>query len=149
MQNLERRPSGVYVARLTIPMRLRTAVGASTFVASTGSRNLAVAKVLAAEQIARWRRHLFDLERLSLLGPSMTPENILKIADGHPLLLAGGYIPLAQAATIIGLTTHDLLRQAAEGRLALHCRLQGEEGHPQHALRWLRSFEAAGTTSLD
>ncbi len=129
MQNLERRPSGVYVARLTIPMRLRTAVGASTFVASTGSRNLAVAKVLAAEQIARWRRHLFDLERLSLLGPSMTPENILKIADGHPLLLAGGYIPLAQAATIIGLTTHDLLRQAAEGRLALHCRLQGEEGY--------------------
>lgn len=129
MQNLERRPSGVYVARLTVPMRLRTVVGASTFVASTGSRNLAVAKVLAAEQIARWRRHLFDLERLSLLGPSMTSENILKIADGHPLLLAGGYIPLVQAATIVGLTTHDLLRQAAEGHLALHCRLQGEEGY--------------------
>lgn len=129
MQNLERRPSGVYVARLTVPMRHRTVVGASAFVASTGSRNLAVAKVLAGEQIARWRRHLFDLDRLSLLGPSMTPENILKIADGHPLLLAGGYIPLDQAAAIIGLTTHDLLRQAAEGRLALHCRLQGEEGY--------------------
>ncbi|WP_084360626.1 site-specific integrase [Hydrogenophaga palleronii] len=129
MQNLERRPSGVYVARLTVPMRLRTVVGASTLVASTGSRNLAVAKMLAAEQIARWRRHLFDLDRLSLMGPSMTPENILKIADGHPLLLAGGYIPLVQAATIIGLTTHDLLRQAAEGRLALHCRLQGEAGY--------------------
>lgn len=84
MQNLERRPSGVYVARLTVPMRLRTAVGASAFVASTGSRNLAVAKVLAGEQIARWRRHLFDLDRLSLLGPSMMPENIFEIADGQP-----------------------------------------------------------------
>jgi integrase len=129
MQNLERRPSGVYVARLTVPMRLRTVVGASVFVASTGSRNLAVAKLLAAEQIARWRRHLFDLDRLSLIGPSMTPENILKIADGHPLLLAGGYIPLIQAATIIGMTSHDLLRQAADGRLVLYCRLLGELGY--------------------
>lgn len=129
MQNLERRTSGVYVARLTVPMRLRTVVGASVFVASTGSRNLAVAKVLAAEQIARWRRHLFDLDRLSLLGPSMTPENILKIADGHPLLVAGGYLPITQAATVVGLTSQDLLRQAADGQLALYCRLQGEMGY--------------------
>ena len=129
MQNLERRPSGVYVARLTVPMRLRTVVGASVFVASTGSRNLTVAKMLAAVQIARWRRHLFDLDRLSLMGPSMTPENLLKIADGHPLLMAGGYLPLVQAATIVGLTSQDLLRQVAEGRLGLYCRLQGELGY--------------------
>lgn len=128
MQNLERRPSGVYVARLTIPMRLRTAVGARVFVASTGSRNLAVAKLIAAEQIARWRRHLFELDRLSLLGLSMTPENILKMADGHPLLAAGGYLPLTEAAVVVGLSPQDLLRQAAEGRLALYCRLQGELG---------------------
>lgn len=129
MQNLQRRPSGIYVARLTIPIRLRAAVGARVFVASTGTRNLAVAKLLASEQIARWRRHLFDLDRLSLLGPAMTPENILKIADGHPLLVAGGHVPLAQAATVVGLTSHDLLRQAGEGRLALYCRLQGEVGY--------------------
>lgn len=129
MQNLERRPSGIYVARLTIPLRLRAAVGARVFVASTGSRSLTVAKLVAAEQIARWRRQLFDLERLSLYGSSMTQENILKIADGHPLLLAGGHIPLSQAAAVLGLAPNDLLRQAAEGRLALYCRLLGALGY--------------------
>ncbi|MBW0169168.1 MAG: site-specific integrase [Hydrogenophaga sp.] len=59
----------------------------------------------------------------------MTPENTLKIADGHPLLLAGGYIPLMEAAVVVGLTSQDLLRQAAEGRLALYCRLNGEMGY--------------------
>lgn len=129
MQNLERRPSGIYVTRLTIPIRLRAVVGARVFVASTGSRSLAVAKLVASEQIARWRRHLFDLERLSLHGPSMTHENILKIVDGHPLLLAGGHIPLLQAAAVLGLTSHDLLRQAADGRLKLFCRFDGELGY--------------------
>lgn len=66
MQNLERRPSGIYVARLTVPTRLRAIVGAQVLVANTGGRSLAVAKLVASEQIARWRRHLFDLERLTL-----------------------------------------------------------------------------------
>lgn len=129
MQNLERRPSGIYVARLTVPMRLRAVVGATVFVASTGSRSLHVAKLVASELIAGWRRHLFELDRLSLLGTAMTQVSILKIADGHPLLLAGGHLPLHQAAAVIGLSAHDLLRQAAEGRLALYCRLQGEVGY--------------------
>jgi hypothetical protein len=59
----------------------------------------------------------------------MTPENTLKIADGHPLLSVGGYIPLMEAAAVVGLTSQDLLRQAAEGRLALYCRLNGEMGY--------------------
>ena len=129
MQNLERRPSGVYVARLTVPVRLRAVVGATVFVASTGSRNLHVAKLVASELIAGWRRHLFELDRLSLLGSAMTQESILKIADGHPLLLAGGHLPLQQAAAAIGLSPQDLLRQAADGRLGLYCRLQGEVGY--------------------
>jgi integrase len=129
MQNLERRPSGIYVARLTVPVRLRAVVGTTVFVASTGSRSLHVAKLVASELIAGWRRHLFEVERLSLFGSTMTQESILKIADGHPLLLAGGHLPLQQAAAAIGLSAHDLLRQAAEGRLGLYCRLQGEVGY--------------------
>jgi integrase len=137
MQNLERRPSGVYAVRLTIPTRLRAAVGATAFVASTGTRSLEVAKLLASELIAGWRRHLFELDRLSLSGASMTQESILKIADGHPLLLAGGHVPLGQAAAIVGLDVPDLLRQAADGRLALYCRLQGDSGY----LAPFRAFE--------
>jgi integrase len=129
MQNLERRPSGVYVARLTIPNRLRSVLGATVFVSSTGTRSLEVAKLVACELIAGWRRHLFELDRLSLLRSPMTQESLLKIADGHPLLLAGGHIPLTQAALVLGLRPEDLLRQAADGRLALYCRLQGEMGY--------------------
>lgn len=129
MQNLERRPSGIYVVRLTIPIHLRAVVGATVFVASTGTRSLDMAKLLACGLLAGWRRQLFELSRLSLSGSLMTQESILKIADGHPLLLAGGHLPLAQAAAAVGLSPADLLRQAAEGRLALYCRLQGEFGY--------------------
>ncbi|MBK6005951.1 site-specific integrase [Ramlibacter ginsenosidimutans] len=129
MQNLERRPSGVYVARLTVPARLRPVVGASVFIASTRTRSLEMAKLLAGELIAGWRRQLFELDRLSLLRCSMSEDSILKIADGHPLLLAGGHVPLDQAAAVVGLAAHDLLRQAAEGRLSLYCRLDGEPGY--------------------
>lgn len=129
MQNMERRPSGIYVARLTIPIRLRAAVGARMFVASTGTRNLAVAKLLVSELIARWRRQLFELDRLSSQGSLMNQQDIVKVADGPPLLLAEGYIPLTQAAAVVGLTSEDLLRQAAEGQLALYCRLHAEDGY--------------------
>jgi hypothetical protein len=137
MQNLERRPSGIYVVRLTIPIHLRGVVGATVFVASTGTRSLDMAKLLACGLLAGWRRQLFELSRLSLSGSLMTQESILKIADGHPLLLAGGHLPLAQAAAAVGLSPADLLRQAAEGRLALYCRLQGEFGYRTP----FRSFE--------
>lgn len=72
MQNLKRRPSGIYVARLTIPIRLRALVGSTVFIQSTGTRSLQVAKLLASELVAGWRRHLFELDRLNLLGASMT-----------------------------------------------------------------------------
>lgn len=129
MQNLERRPSGIYVARLTIPSRLRGLLGATRFISSTGTSNREVAKVLAAELVARWRRHLFELDRLATMGSSISSENILRIADGHPLLLTGGHLPIVQAATAVGLAVEDLLRSAADGRLALFCRMQGEPGY--------------------
>jgi len=128
MQNLERRPNGIYVARLTVPARLRAVVGASVFIASTRSRNLVVAKLLAAELIAGWRRHLFELDRLSLLRSSrtsMTQQSILKIVEGHPLLLAGGYLRL------------DLLLQPHDQRGGLQWQLRhvdvGSSGVAEHS----------------
>lgn len=50
MQNLERRPSGVYVARLTVPARLRAVVGASAFHPQY-ARSLEAAKLLAGKLV--------------------------------------------------------------------------------------------------
>lgn len=129
MQNLERRPSGIYVARLAIPIRLRAAIGATAFIASTGTRNLAMAKILANEQLATWRRQIFELERLSLEGTAMNGDSIVKIADGHPILRSGSYLPLLRAAAVLGLSAEDLLRQAADGHLSMFCRLADVSGY--------------------
>jgi hypothetical protein len=57
MANLQRRPSGIYLARLVFPPRLQAPVGLTEFIASTGSRNLPTANVIASEKLALWRDH--------------------------------------------------------------------------------------------
>jgi hypothetical protein len=42
-------------------------------------------------RLAHWRRQLFDVDRLALVGTtSMNHDSVLKIADGHPFLKGGG-----------------------------------------------------------
>lgn len=88
-----------------------------------------MAKLVAGELLAGWRRQMFELERLALASTSMTEQSIVRIADGHPLLRSAGYLPLAQAANVLGLDEDDLLRQAADGQLSLYCRLLGDSGY--------------------
>ena len=47
MQNLFRRASGVWVARLAVPKRLRHVLWRSEFIESTNTRDLAIAKLVA------------------------------------------------------------------------------------------------------
>lgn len=47
MQNLFRRPSGIYVLRLAVPAPLRYIVGKREIVATTGTRELTIAKMVA------------------------------------------------------------------------------------------------------
>lgn len=128
MDNLLRRPSGIYVARLTIPARLRPILGSREFVASTGSRSRTMAKVVASELLAAWRRKLWEIERLQLPAALMNYDSILKLVDGSPVLRSGSYLPIEQAAAAMGLEVTDLLRQAADGHLHLYCRLLGKLG---------------------
>ncbi|MDM0069744.1 DUF6538 domain-containing protein [Variovorax sp. J31P207] len=119
MQNLFRRPSGVYVIRLTVPERLRSTVGKREFVSSTGTRDLAVAKILAATQLAQWRQQFFDLGRLAQNQLPMDYESILTIRDGHPALASTGYLSLDLAAAGSGINVQLLLRVVSDGRLRL------------------------------
>jgi len=129
MDNLQRRPSGVYFSRLTVPVRLRHVVGKREFVSTTGTHNLVVAKLVASAQLAQWRQQLFDLDRMTIAGATMDQESVLKIADGHPILRSGGYLPLTQASAASGLGIADILRHASDGRLGLFCRLASVQGH--------------------
>ncbi len=129
MDNLLRRPSGIYVARLTIPARLRPILGSREFVASTGTRSRTMAKLVACELLAGWRRKLWEIERLQLPAALMNYDSILKLVDGSPALRSGSYLPIAQAAAAMGLDVADLLREAADGHLALYCRLIAKPGY--------------------
>lgn len=88
-----------------------------------------MAKLVACELLARWRRQLWEIERLQLSTVMMNHDSILKLVDGSPLLRSGSYLPILQAASAMGLDVTDLLRQAADGHLALYCRLVAKSGY--------------------
>ena len=83
MEGLFRR-GGVWYARLVIPARMRCALGKTEFVASTGARDAWLARVVASELLASWRRRLLDISRM--LDAGMDVE---RIAAGHPMLSEG------------------------------------------------------------
>lgn len=125
MQNLFRRPSGIYVFRLVVPTKLRQVFGKREVITSTGTSDISLAKILAASQATLWRQRFLDAARLAA-GTNhlrMAYDDILRIADGHPLLLGASYLSLPQAVAASGISAQDLLRAAADGKLSLHCRV--------------------------
>lgn len=122
MQGLQRRPSGVWVARLVVPARLRAAVGRVEFIQSTSTSNLAVAKVVAGKLLTQWRRRLLQLDQME------NYEELLRLVEGSPALQIGGHLPLRQAAEGAGLDPSVLLRQAAAGKAELFVRCNCEPG---------------------
>ena len=54
MENLQRRASGIYFARLTVPAGMRHIVGQREFIATTGTHHLPVAKLDA--RLISWYR---------------------------------------------------------------------------------------------
>lgn len=119
MQNLIRRSSGVYVFRLSVPRRLRHVIGKREVIVSTGTRELSVAKIVAASLASQWLQQFFESDRLlSATNTSTMPhDDLLKIAHGHPTLLTGSTLKMTHAASVAGLTTSDLLQAAADGKL--------------------------------
>lgn len=130
MQNLFRRPSGIYVLRIVIPAQLRRVFGKREVVLSTGTRELTIAKMVAGTSAAQWRQRFFDAGRLMSLSStsSMHHQEILKIAQGHPVLLGGGHLTLPHASLASGISSTDLLRTAASGGLSLFVRLGNTQG---------------------
>jgi hypothetical protein len=112
VDNIFRRESGIYFARLVVPARLRQIIGKIELIASTGIRDLSVAKIVGAEIPSSWRRHLLELDRLFV--------DIVQLSIGSPILGAAGLLPLRDAAHASGMDLELLLREAAQKRLPLY-----------------------------
>ena len=123
MQNLFRRPSGVWVARLAVPKRLRHVLWRSEFIESTNTRDLAIAKLVACALVGRWRMRLYEADRLARDAPmDQDYETVLRIAEGSPELQIQGHLPLERAAKRLGLEPAFLLGLASSGNLRLFWR---------------------------
>lgn len=124
MDCLFRRPSGVYVARIVIPVRHRAALQRTEFLASTGTRELSIAKVVANHLLAQWRRQILALD-----GQPALPMDVIKIAAGSPLLGIEGHIGLDEASSLSGIEVKDILRQASARRINLYMRIADRPGN--------------------
>lgn len=123
MHGLQRRPSGIYIARLVVPAHLRKVLCRTEFVQSTGTRELTVAKVVAGELMSGWRRALLRADRRT------EPMDLARVASGSPLLAGTGYLDLVTAGQVSGLGTDALLRAAAQGSLDLFVLAGNLRGH--------------------
>ena len=128
MEGIVRRPSGVYVARLMVPRRLRPLVGKTELIATTGVRDAAVARIVGGQLLMGWRLRFLELERM-LLGGDI---DVMRALSGSPQLALGGHLPLAEAAIASGIPQDTLLRLAADRKLHLY--LEAHRSTPGHRL---------------
>lgn len=130
MQNLFRRPSGVWVARLAVTTRLRQIVGRCEFIQSTRTADPSAGKLIASALIAGWRRALFNADRSTGgIQMDLEHETLLRIVDGSPVLTGSALLPLTEAAQASGIGVTELLRLAGEGMLRLYVGLAGAVGY--------------------
>lgn len=125
MHNLVRRQSGIYALRLAVPKDLRGCLSKTEIIESTGTRETALAKIVAGASGARWRERFIELRRLKVAVSldAMTPDEILRLTSGSPALHGASHLPLQAAASASGIAEEHLLRLAAERRLNLWCRV--------------------------
>lgn len=123
MDGLFRR-GGVWYARLVVPAKLRSVVGKTEFIASTKVREPLLARIVASELLAAWRRRLHDFSRLA--DGCM---DVQQLVVGSPVLTTGGYLPLLDAAEAAGLDERHLLEAAKDGRVRLFVRVNGADGY--------------------
>lgn len=116
--HLKRRPSGVYVVRLVVPASLRAAVGQTEVHRSTGCRDLALAKIVAAEMAAQWHGRIAATKK-------MDPK---KLIAGSVKLLGTGHIQLLDAARELGTTPAELAERLLALRADFWVQAQGWDG---------------------
>lgn len=93
--NLYRRPSGIYVLRITVPVRYRALIGQREIHASTRTTHLADARAIAARLLDKWYASLEEFRQVDKE----------KIRGNAPLLTGAGKISLTLFCESFGVET--------------------------------------------
>jgi integrase len=95
---LYRRSSGIYVVRIAIPRRHRTAIGQNELHVSTGIRDWNRAKLEGLRIQLKWHEHFMSLDKSTLIA-------------AKPLLQGDGLVSIEEAARLLGLSPVSLLTE--------------------------------------
>lgn len=118
MDQIYRRPSGIYAIRMYVPKYLQSIVGKAELHFSTGSRKPVVSKIIAADIRARWHRTLHQL--------SFMDSEKIKLA--LPELLSTGYIALPDLASLLGSTITEISRMMCDRKFCFYVNPEGIDG---------------------
>ena len=104
------RRGGVWYARLVVPSRLRALVGKTELVSSTGVRDYALGRVVAAERLPGMAT---PASRSFSISRERMADDLERIAAGHRSLLTSAHLRIRDASRVSRLDVDGLLREAA------------------------------------
>lgn len=122
--NLYRRPSGIYVLRITVPACYRSQLGQREIHASTRTTDLCTAKAVALHLLAQWQSCMSELSQV----------NEKKVIDGSPLLAGAGLISIQDFCDAFEVSVKLVLNEVLNNNIHIACRLNVEP------LFWVEDF---------
>ena len=106
--NLYRRPSGIYVLRITVPARYRVQLGQREIHASTRTTDQSAAKAVACRLLDHWNSYLSELE----MGQSGLPE-VGKVSKSK------GVISVSELSSACGVRVEQVLRELLNHKIPI------------------------------
>lgn len=115
---LYRRPSGIYVVRISVPARLKLQLSRSEIHVSTRCTDLRAAKALAFEVLRAWHLRFEELRRMDMVS----------LSDAGGVLEGDGLISLGSAASLFGMPASLILRDIVQAGGRVYGDLTGVVG---------------------
>ncbi|PPW70372.1 integrase [Escherichia coli] len=116
--NLYRRPSGIYVLRITVPVRYRALIGQREIHASTRTTHLANARAIAACLLEKWYASLEEFRQVDKE----------KIRGNAPLLTGAGKISLALFCDSFGVGVETVVQHLLADNVPLYALVSNQRG---------------------
>ncbi|WKA63179.1 site-specific integrase [Pectobacterium aroidearum] len=116
--NLYRRPSGIYVLRITVPVRYRSLIGQREIHASTRTTHLANARAIAARLLEKWYASLEEFRQVDKE----------KIRGNAPLLTGAGKISLALFCDSFGVGAETVVQHLLAANVPLYALVSNQRG---------------------
>ena len=116
--NLYRRPSGIYVLRIIVPVRYRALIGQREIHASTRTTHLANARAIAARLLEKWYASLEEFRQVDKE----------KIRCNAPLLTGAGKISLALFCDSFGVGVETVIQHLLADNVPLYALVSNQRG---------------------